>query len=466
MPAQLDVILLECHEEELRRLLHRDDGHEAAAYVLFGKAEIAADPWTGTPRRRLVSHRVVPIVPLDFKSASAVHVTWDTGGFMRLLGEAKERNLVAGIAHTHPGGPAFFSTQDDANERELARTAFLKGVPLASLVFGVNGAIAARLWDNPASATLASSLTLLGASFQIRRAENLGGGPAFLARQATLFGLGFNPLGRSLRIAVVGVGGTGSAVAMLLARLGVGYLALIDRDIISETNLNRVHGSRAADVRAALPKVDILAREISAAGLGVQVITRRAWVGDPSLRDLLRSCDAIMGCTDDHQGRVTLNRFSHFYGVPVFDVGLRMRSAKDLAAFDMVGRVTVVRPGAPCLLCQGTVNLKQAADEGLRRIDPDEFERRKAEAYVADGGDPAPAVVTFTTSVAAMGVDELIHGLTGFKRTKGMVHTCIRRFDRSEDRSITCQPSQNCPVCGTRVNWGRGDTTPFLGVIG
>lgn len=466
MHPQLDITLLECHEEELRRLLHRDDGHEAAAYVLFGKAEIAADPWTGLPRRRLISHRVVSIAQAAFKSASAVHVTWSTEGFMRLLGEARERSLIAGIAHTHPGGPAFFSTQDDANESELARTALLKGVPLASLVFGTHGAIAARLWENPATFTLATSLTLLGNSFQIRRTENLGGGPAFLARQAMLFGPGFNPLVRSLRIAVVGVGGTGSATAMLLARLGVGYLALIDRDVISETNLNRVHGSRSADVRAGLPKVEIMAREIAAAELGVHVITRQAWVEDPSLRDLLRSCDAVMGCTDDHQGRVMLNRFGHFYGVPVFDVGLRMRSAKDAAAFDMVGRVTVVRPGAPCLLCQGTVNLKHAADEGLRRADPAEFERRKAEAYVADSGDPAPAVVTFTTSVAAMGVDELIHGLTGFKRAKGMVHTCIRRFDRSEDRSITCQPSLTCPVCGSRVNWGRGDTNPFLGIIG
>lgn len=465
MQPQLDVTLLECHEEELRRLLHRDDGREAAAYVLFGQADIAADPWTGVRRRRLISHRVVSVAPDAFKSASAVHVTWGTEGFMRLLGEAQQRGLVAGIAHTHPGGPAFFSTQDDANERELARTALLKGVDLASLVFGTHGAIAARLWDSPTTSILASSLTLLGSSFQIRRTENLGGGPAFLARQATLFGSGFNPLVRSLRIAVIGAGGTGSATAMLLARLGVGYLALIDRDIISETNLNRVHGSRSADVKAGLPKVEILAREISAAELGVHVITRQAWVGDPSLRDLLRSCDAVMGCTDDHQGRVMLNRFSHFYGVPVFDVGLRMRSAKDAGAFDMIGRVTVVRPGAPCLLCQGTVNLKQAADEGLRRADPAEFERRKAEAYVADGGDPAPAVVTFTTSVAAMGVDELIHGLTGFKRAKGMVHTCIRRFDRSEDRSTTCQPSSTCPVCGSRANWGRGDTNPFLGVI-
>src|SRR3712207_6906598 len=45
---------------------------------------------------------------------------------------------------------------------------------------------------------------------------------------------------RKLRIGIVGCGGTGSAVAMLLARLGVGQLALFDNDIVDQTNLNRL----------------------------------------------------------------------------------------------------------------------------------------------------------------------------------------------------------------------------------
>ena len=54
--AALDIILLESHEAALRALLHRENGTEAAAYVLFGKAEIAADPWCKQARIRLISH--------------------------------------------------------------------------------------------------------------------------------------------------------------------------------------------------------------------------------------------------------------------------------------------------------------------------------------------------------------------------------------------------------------------------
>ena len=40
------------------------------------------------------------------------------------------------------------------------------------------------------------------------------------------------------------------ATAVLLARLGVGQLALFDDDIVEVTNLNRLHGSRRADADA------------------------------------------------------------------------------------------------------------------------------------------------------------------------------------------------------------------------
>ena len=465
--AALDIVLLEPHEEALRSLLKRDDGSEASAYVLFGKADISADPWCGKPRTRLISHEVIPVATDEIVSASPVHVTWSTRGFMRLLGKAKEHGLVAGLVHTHPNAAAFFSDQDDRNEAELARTTFNKGVSgLVSIVFGHEGAIAGRLWIAPGDTAIASSISLVGGQIKIARPDGVADEDQFLTRQAALFGRGFNPVVRGLRIGVVGCGGTGSAVAMLLARLGVGFLGLMDKDVIDVTNLNRVHGSRAADVAASLAKVDILAREIRAADLGTRVVTKKEWVGHPDLRDLLRSCDVLFGCTDDHQGRLTLNRMAHYYGIPLIDVGLRMRAARSGADYDMTGRVSTIRPGNPCLMCLGVVDPRRAAAEGLRRSDPAEFERRKAEAYVDSGGDPAPAVVTFTTAIACAAVDELIQGLTSFRSPSGMTHNRIRRFDRVEDRAMTCRPVASCPVCASQASWGRGDVSPFLGVIG
>ncbi|WP_416047328.1 ThiF family adenylyltransferase [Cupriavidus basilensis] len=465
--AALDIILLESHEAALRALLYRENGSEAVAYVLFGKAEIEADPWSNQPRIRLISHEVMPITSDEMVSSSSVHVTWSTQGFMRLLSLAQHRNLVPALVHTHPGADAFFSDQDDRNEAELARTAHNRGAHgLASMVFGQHDAIVGRLWTSARTSMEASSISVVGSKIKIRRAQGENAETTVLARQAALFGKGFNPIVQALRVGVIGCGGTGSAVVSLLTRLGVGHLALMDNDTIDTTNLNRVHGSRAADVPSKLAKVDILAREIEACGLGNQVVTRQAWVGDPALRDVLRSCDVLFGCTDDNQGRLTLNRLAHYYGIPLIDVGLRMRSAKSGVDYDMTGRVTTIRPGNPCLMCLGVVSAQRAAAEGLQRSDPAEFDRRKAEAYVEGSGDPAPAVVTFTTSIACAAVDELIQGLTGFRGDRGMTHNRIRRFDRVEDRSMTCRSVPTCPVCGTEATWGRGDVNPFLGVIG
>lgn len=464
--AALDIVLLEPHEAALPSLLHRENGAEASAYVLFGKADISADPWSGLPRTRLISHEVIPIVADEMVSASPVHVTWSTRGFMRVLGTAKDRGLVAGLVHTHPNSAAFFSDQDDRNEAELARTTFNKGVfGLASMVFGRDNAMTGRLWLTPSETVTASSISLVGSQIKIARPAVATDEDKVLARQAALFGRGFNPVVRGLRVGVVGGGGTGSAVAMLLARLGVGFLGLMDKDTIDVTNLNRVHGSRAADVAEGQAKVDIIAREIRAAGLGTHVVTKQEWVGHPDLRDMLRSCDVLFGCTDDHQGRLTLNRLAHYYGIPLIDVGLRMRAARRGADYDMTGRVSTIRPGNPCLMCLGVADPRRAAFEGLRRSDPAEFERRKAEAYVDGGGDPAPAVVTFTTAIACAAVDELIQGLTSFRGPRGMTHNRIRRFDRVEDREMTCRPVTTCPVCASQASWGRGDVNPFLGVI-
>ena len=117
----IDLIIQDRHFLELQNLLKREDGAEAAAYILFGKAEIKLDPWDRQARQRLLSHEVLQIPIRDHISADTSHITWSTDSFVRLLKSAQDRDLVPGIIHTHPTGPANFSEQDDNNESELAR---------------------------------------------------------------------------------------------------------------------------------------------------------------------------------------------------------------------------------------------------------------------------------------------------------------------------------------------------------
>ncbi|MBE7542985.1 MAG: ThiF family adenylyltransferase [Bryobacteraceae bacterium] len=465
MNGELDITILDPHWQQLRSLLEVGQGHEASAYLKLGVSVIAADPWTRLPRTRLVSHSFLEVAEPDRISSSPLHVTWSTRGYMRLLSEAMNVDLMPAIVHTHPGGSAFFSEQDDANEAELARTARLKGTRgLASIVLGGDGSVAARIWLPSGEIAVAQSIRSVGGRVQSWSSGKPADDAPHLDRQARLFGDSFNAQVRALRVAVVGCGGTGSAAALLLARLGIGHILLIDKDTLDETNLNRVHGSRRNDATSPTNKVDISEREILAAGLGTRVAKVVGWAGEPELRDGLKSCDFIFGCTDDHSGRLLLNRLAYFYGIPVIDVGLRMRPVA--GGHDIFGRVTTLVPEHPCLLCGKVINARRAGEESLERSDPDEFHKRKQEAYVMGAGDPAPAVVTFTTEMACVAVDELIAALTGFHGKDGMIPNRARRFHARDDRFLAVAQLPGCPLCSQEHYWGRGDIQPFLDVIG
>jgi molybdopterin/thiamine biosynthesis adenylyltransferase len=239
-------------------------------------------------------------------------------------------------------------------------------------------------------------------------------------------------------------------------------MVVIDDDVVDMTNLNRLHGSGRSDALIARAKIDVIVREIRAMDLGTHVVGIRGWIGDPACRDAIKSCDVIFGCTDDHDGRLLLNRFAYFYLIPVIDMGLAIDPGRSGGLMDLTGRVTVLIPGAPCLLCRGIVDPVTARDESLRRSNLEEFQRRKQEAYVRGAGNPAPAVVTFTTATACLAVDELIQALTGFRNAEGWAWQRTRRFDRLEDRRPGAHQDPLCPICSSIEYWGRSDTEPFL----
>src|SRR5260370_30105634 len=77
-------------------------------------------------------------------------------------------------------------------------------------------------------------------------------------RQVRAFGHDGQQMLAGLHAGVVGAGGTGSAVAEQLVRLGVGTLTVLDGDAVTVSNLTRIHGSGRADV--GLHKTQLVAR--------------------------------------------------------------------------------------------------------------------------------------------------------------------------------------------------------------
>ena len=461
--AQADMLRSECAVEgEL----------EGACQVLCSATRLDDDPWSLGPSLdpdlRLAVHRVEPIPPAHVRRRRT-SVSWDMDCYIGLLRKARQQDLHPGICHSHPNSGAPFSRQDDENEAHLRDLLQRRNRNteqlLTSLLFLGDGQIQARVW-RATGAPETASVRVLGNSLTQASHPDDHHEPtadaAFLQRQALSIGLETVSLLQTLRVAVVGCGGTGSAVAVLLARAGIGRLLLVDPDTVTETNLNRLHGSTRRDADEAQPKVSVLKDHIEQMGLGTQVAVSRIALADAPVARLLRACDVVFGCTDDHLGRLVLNRLAYFYYIPVIDTGLSVVPRTGNRTAHVSGRVTVLRPGVACLLCRGVVNPQRAREQGLRHSRPDEFTRQVKEGYITDIDIPTPVVGTFTTETAAAAVNELLAGIAGLRGDKGWASERTIRYDLDRCRPTGAQPRPGCSICSDQEIWGLGDVDPLL----
>jgi adenylyltransferase/sulfurtransferase len=115
---------------------------------------------------------------------------------------------------------------------------------------------------------------------------------------------------RAARVAVVGCGATGSALASLLARAGVGYLRLIDRDYVEPSNLQRQVLFDEADAAESLPKAIAAARKIAAFNSEITVEPHAADLVPDSAADLLGDVHLILDGTDNFETRYLINDYA------------------------------------------------------------------------------------------------------------------------------------------------------------
>jgi len=112
------------------------------------------------------------------------------------------------------------------------------------------------------------------------------------------------------RVAIVGCGATGSALASLLARAGVRTLRLIDRDYVEESNLQRQSLFDEQDAAESLPKAIAAARKIKAFNSSIAVESRAEDLVPANINVLLEGMDVILDGTDNFETRYLLNDFA------------------------------------------------------------------------------------------------------------------------------------------------------------
>lgn len=201
----------------------------------------------------------------------------------------------------------------------------------------------------------------------------------------------------SCKVGIIGLGGGGSHISQQLAHIGFVNYVLYDPDVVEETNLNRLVGAQATDVKSETPKVDVSKRVITGLQPDAQIEKiQQTWQEYP---DPLKTCDIIFGCVDGYKGRMELEGFSRRWLIPYIDVGIDVHKVGDEAPH-LSGQVIASLPGYPCMHCFGFIT-----EEKLRR---------EAEKYGDAGHNPQ--VVWANGVVASTAVGIAVNLVTGYAK--------------------------------------------------
>jgi adenylyltransferase/sulfurtransferase len=145
---------------------------------------------------------------------------------------------------------------------------------------------------------------------------------------------------RDATVLVVGAGALGNEVIKNLALMGIGNLLIADFDTIEDSNLSRSVLFRASD--RGRRKVDAAAEGARALNPDVKV---KAWHGNINFDmglGVFRHVDAIVGCLDNREARLSINRFSWAVSRPWVDGAIQ----------ELMGIVRVFWPGqGACYEC-------------------------------------------------------------------------------------------------------------------
>jgi molybdopterin-synthase adenylyltransferase len=434
-------------------------------------AFILAAPNVSASRIRLVGHELLLAQRTDLAHQTPAAIGPQGQFVADALTRCRQEGWSLIEVHSHPfdSGPrTTFSGIDWSNDRlKMPRLASMLPDPFyhATIVVGQNS-LDAHYYQRTSGAILpVRQVTIVGGCGDAPVLHHLPSSTstpnaAHLpevrhSRQLPLLGASIQEAFSKARVAVVGLGGLGSFVALELAYLGVGHLILIDPDRVEISNLNRLIGAGPEDVGRY--KVEVFRELIERVAPNVGITTASVPILDSTALDHAKSADLLMGCVDGHGARLSLNHLSIRYVIPLIDAGSGARPGTDDLAGKLGGQVQVVAPGFGCLECRGFIHAQRAAFD-LAPPAVQEYER--AHGYGTE--EAAPSVIFLNGAVASMQVALAVRVLSvGSEHAPGTPKLVI--YDAQSQRAFPAAVSYSpeCATCGIDGVTGVGDLAPL-----
>jgi molybdopterin/thiamine biosynthesis adenylyltransferase len=432
-----------------------DDFSRLKEHLLNGEAEscaviFATETRTSDDRVRMLVREIELPTAADYTRRGLLEAELRPELVARVSKRARRADQSLIFCHSHPGTePPQFSPIDDRGEQALAQLLGHRnaGHQHGALVLSVGGLNARRLATEESI-----RVVILGTERQIIFEPTASDDEAAESfdRQVRAFGSEGQKVLRSLRVGVVGVGGTGSIVVEQLAHLGVRNFVLIDPDVLEASNLNRVVGATPGDVGT--PKVDLAARMITAISGDANVARYAEDVIYARTARRLLDADLIFGCTDSHGSRAVLQQLAYQYLIPCIDIGTTIVVA-DQAIRHVIGRVQMLAPGLGCFNCNRLLDPEQ-----VRRDMMTSFER-KADPYIQGAHVPAPAVISLNGTMCSLAVTMMLAAFAGIPSPARYILYDARR---SSLRSVGSVRDPKCFICSPSGAFARGDAWELM----
>lgn len=222
------------------------------------------------------------------------------------------------------------------------------------------------------------------------------------------------------RVLVVGVGALGTHLADTLARAGVGFLRIVDRDLPEITNLQRQVLFDEADVEAGLPKAIAGAKRLEAINSEITIEPHVLDVNPTNVESLIEDVDFVVDGTDNFEIRYLVNDACVKLGKPWVYGGV-------IGSYGMT--MTIIPGTTPCLRC----------------IFPDA--PAPGDAPTCDtAGVIGPAVMV----VAGLEAAEAMKLAVGAHDKLNRDLIAVDVWELSIDRVPLGEPNPDCPACGRR----------------
>ncbi len=403
-------------------------------------------------------------------SATSVKVDKDLAYKVFLKFYMSEYDVMVSC-HSHPfeTRDVWFSGIDNSNDRYLFDyfakeiEPLKKGAKLYTMVFGQE-TIAARGYDHKKRRfEPLSRVTVLDAPMRYYTPTNLERprrwrkeaefDKELFDRQIRAFGSKGQKSAAQLKVALVGVGGTGSILAEGLVRLGFRDFVLVDGDRLEKSNLNRWQGAEPKDVGEY--KVDVAKKRMERMADGVDVHVLRSDLFCRDAIDAIKTCDVLIGAVDDDKARYVLNRVALSYMIPYFDLSSGIVT-KDGTIEKVASRNVVVVPGVTeCMVC--TDHYLDRSKLAYAFVDENTHRELVRQKYIKGDNvkEPSPAVYGLNMLSASTLMLELMNLLFGYKELYGNVY--IDYLKAKEPFPIAWSPeppSKRCIECRDRLGMG------------